>query len=89
MGAVPYRPPFVSECGRPAAPRDHAVFTGWVNVAGLPAISLPVALSASGLPIGVQFVAGFGADEFVLEFAESVAAAHPAPPIPTLDGAAA
>lgn len=33
-------------------------FTSWVNLAGLPAISLPLAQSASGLPIGVQLVAG-------------------------------
>eukprot|EP01037_Dinobryon_pediforme_P010665 gene10665-10737_t len=57
--------------GKIAAPRDHAVFTGWVNIAGLPAISLPVAQSASGLPIGVQFVGGFGADAAVLNFAEN------------------
>ena len=45
--------------GAPAGPRDHAIFTGWVNIAGVPAISLPVAVSRAGLPIGVQFVAGF------------------------------
>jgi aspartyl-tRNA(Asn)/glutamyl-tRNA(Gln) amidotransferase subunit A len=69
--------------GRPAGPRDHAAFTGWVNIAGLPAISLPVALSASGLPIGVQFTAGFGADAALLEFARGFAAKHPAPAGPS------
>jgi len=68
--------------GAPAGPRDHAVFTGWVNIAGLPAVSLPVAVSAAGLPIGVQFVAGFGADADLLGFAADVATAHPAPPLP-------
>jgi aspartyl-tRNA(Asn)/glutamyl-tRNA(Gln) amidotransferase subunit A len=72
--------------GRPAGPRDHAVFTGWVNVAGLPSISLPVALSASGLPIGVQFTAGFGADAALLEFARGFKLKHPAPTPPSLDG---
>lgn len=71
--------------GRPAGPRDHAVFTGWVNIAGIPAISLPVAVSASGLPIGVQFVAGFGADIALLDFARSFMRHHPAPRLPTLD----
>ena len=61
--------------GQAAGPRDHAAFTGWVNIAGLPAISLPVAVSASGLPIGVQFATGFGADAFLLAFARAFEAA--------------
>jgi Asp-tRNA(Asn)/Glu-tRNA(Gln) amidotransferase A subunit family amidase len=68
--------------GRPAGPRDHAVFTGWVNISGLPAMSLPVAISASGLPIGVQFAAGFGADLALLKFARSFAQRHPTPESP-------
>jgi len=40
-----------------------------VNLAGLPAISLPAGLSASGLPIGVQLVAGFGQDAGLLAYA--------------------
>jgi Asp-tRNA(Asn)/Glu-tRNA(Gln) amidotransferase A subunit family amidase len=67
--------------GRPAGPRDHAVFTGWVNIAGLPSISLPVALSAAGLPIGVQFTAGFGADAALLDFAGKAAQRFPSPPL--------
>ena len=71
--------------GRPAGPRDHAVFTGFVNIAGLPAISLPIAVSAAGLPIGIQLVAGFGADAGLLAFAHSFAERHPAPPLPRMD----
>ncbi|HTW29360.1 MAG TPA: amidase [Acetobacteraceae bacterium] len=70
--------------GRPAGPRDHAIFTGWVNIAGLPAISLPVARSAAGLPIGVQLVAGFGRDPALLAFAEALAETWPAPSLPSL-----
>ena len=70
--------------GRSAGPRDHAVFTGWVNIAGLPAISLPVAVSAAGLPIGVQFVAGFGCDAALLDFAGRLVQDHPAPALPEL-----
>ncbi len=74
--------------GQSAGPRDHAVFTGWVNIAGLPGISLPVAVSASRLPIGVQFVGGFGADATLLAFAQDFAAAHPAPALPDMEDAA-
>jgi hypothetical protein len=34
---------------------DYVPFTGVQNVTGQPAISLPLAWSKSGLPIGVQF----------------------------------
>jgi len=66
---------------RSAGPRDHAVFTGWVNIAGHPAINLPVAVSKAGLPIGVQFVAGFGADTSLLAFAHTFSRQFPPPPI--------
>ena len=69
---------------RPAGPRDHAVFTGWVNIAGLPAISLPVAVSQLGLPIGVQFVAGFAGDSALLAFAHEFSRKNPPPPLPVL-----
>jgi aspartyl-tRNA(Asn)/glutamyl-tRNA(Gln) amidotransferase subunit A len=71
--------------GQPAGPRDHAVFTGWVNIAGLPAISLPVGLSHSNLPIGAQFVAGFGSDLALLSFAREIAKRYPSPQCPMLD----
>lgn len=58
--------------GRPAGPRDHAIFTGWVTVARLPAISPPVALSEGGWPVGAQLVAGLGRDEELLAFAEAM-----------------
>jgi aspartyl-tRNA(Asn)/glutamyl-tRNA(Gln) amidotransferase subunit A len=72
--------------GRPAGPRDHAIFTGWVNIAGVPAISLPVAVSKSGLPIGVQFAAGFGADAALLGFARDFSQRNPPPPLPRMEG---
>ncbi|MCW6511250.1 amidase [Lichenifustis flavocetrariae] len=74
----PAEQPFPTEiAGQPAGPRDHAVFTGWVNLAGLPGVSLPVGVSQSGLPIGVQLVAGFGADAALLAFAGEVMARYP------------
>ena len=44
-------------------------FTAPFNVSGHPAISLPLGRSPSGLPIGIQFVAGFGQDVLLLELA--------------------
>jgi aspartyl-tRNA(Asn)/glutamyl-tRNA(Gln) amidotransferase subunit A len=72
--------------GQPAGPRDHAVFTGWVNSGGLPAISLPTALSASGLPIGVQLASGFASDDSLLAFAKRASQLSPPPPLPGFGG---
>ncbi|NEJ22077.1 amidase [Rhizobium leguminosarum] len=55
--------------GHPVGPRGHAIFTAFANVAGLPAISLPCRPSRSGLPIGFQLVAPFGADGLLLRMA--------------------
>jgi aspartyl-tRNA(Asn)/glutamyl-tRNA(Gln) amidotransferase subunit A len=68
--------------GRPAGPRDHAIFTGWVNISGIPAISLPIGISESGLPIGTQLSAGFGADDSLLAFAGEISRVIPLPPLP-------
>jgi aspartyl-tRNA(Asn)/glutamyl-tRNA(Gln) amidotransferase subunit A len=54
---------------QPVGPRGHAVFTPLANALGLPAISLPCAPSAQGLPIGFQLVARQGADAFLLSVA--------------------
>ena len=43
-------------------PPYHRAFTGIVNLAGLPGISIPADPSPDGLPIGFQLVAPFGAD---------------------------
>lgn len=44
----------------PAGPRETEMrtisFTSWVNIAGLPAISLPVHTAPNGLPVGAQLV---------------------------------
>ena len=42
------------------------VFTAPFNLSGLPAVSLPVHISASGLPIGVQVVAGAWREDLLI-----------------------
>ncbi|MBL8583861.1 MAG: amidase [Rhizobiaceae bacterium] len=46
-----------------------AVFTFPFNMSGLPAMSLPLGMSAAGLPIGVQFVGRYGDEATVLALA--------------------
>jgi len=55
--------------GQKVGRRGHAVYTGWVNVCGHPAINLPAAHSKSGLPIGFQLIGDFGADKMLFEVA--------------------
>jgi aspartyl-tRNA(Asn)/glutamyl-tRNA(Gln) amidotransferase subunit A len=54
--------------GQPVGPRGHAVFTAWMNVAGLPAATVPVAMSAQDGGIGLQLVAAHGRDRDLLAF---------------------
>ena len=74
--------------GKTAGPRDHAIFTGWVNIAGVPALIFRSACLAIGLPIGAQLVAAFGADDGLLAFARDVSRAVPPPPLPRTRGRA-
>ena len=56
--------------GQPVGPRGHAIYTGWVNAAGLPGLSLPTGMH-DGIPIGVQIVADWGQDAVLLDVADS------------------
>ena len=62
--------------GREVGPRGHAIFTGWVNAAGLPAIALPSEAVAGGLPTGFQLIGPAGADARLLNLAEAFAARY-------------
>ena len=78
-------PPVID--GKPVGPRGHAVYTGWVNVAGNPGLALPLGMSRSGLPIGGQFIGRFGSDAGLLAFGAAFEAAHgPAWAFPKLAG---
>ena len=63
--------------GKPVGPRGHAVFTAFANAGGLPGISIPCRPSRSGLPIAVQLVGPYGADELLLSLAAQYERAHP------------
>lgn len=55
----------------------HSPYTPAFNVAGLPAMSVPLAQSAGGLPIGIQFAADWGQDELLLRLAAQLEEAAP------------
>ena len=49
----------------------------WCNVTGQPSISLPLAVSAEGLPIGIQLVAAQGREDRLLSLAAQLECAMP------------
>ncbi|WP_328531674.1 amidase [Nocardioides sp. NBC_00368] len=61
--------------------RRHVAFTPLQNITGAPAISLPMALSEEGLPIGVQVSAAYGDERTLLELAYALEEQSPWPPI--------
>jgi amidase len=54
-----------------------ACFTALLNATGSPAISLPLAWSQDGLPIGVQLVAPLGREDVLIRVASQLEQAHP------------
>ena len=52
-------------------------FTNLFNATGQPAISLPLGQSSAGLPIGIQFAAGFGREDLLLRIAGAFEQAIP------------
>lgn len=56
---------------------NYAQFTGLNNIAGAPAISLPLATAQSGLPIGVMFSAKAGDEKTLLELSYEIEQAAP------------
>jgi aspartyl-tRNA(Asn)/glutamyl-tRNA(Gln) amidotransferase subunit A len=73
--------------GRPATPRAAGIFSGFVNVAGLPALSVPAEPLPDGTPVGIQLVGAFGGDLQLLSLARQFEIAAPwAHRWPTLGG---
>ena len=52
-------------------------FTKYQNISGAPAITLPLATCADGLPVGIQFAGKFGEDRKLLELAVELEQAAP------------
>jgi Asp-tRNA(Asn)/Glu-tRNA(Gln) amidotransferase A subunit family amidase len=52
--------------------RDNMRFSQWLNLAGFPGVSVPVAFSKEGLPLGVQVIGRPYEEELILEVAELI-----------------
>ncbi len=66
--------PFDTLWSRMLAYADH---TPWQNVAGVPAMSVPLSQSQQGLPIGSQFTAALGKEAMLFELAYELESASP------------
>ena len=56
---------------------DNIAYTPVFNASGMPAMSIPLSWSPTGLPIGSQFAAGLGKDGLLLALAYQLEAALP------------
>jgi aspartyl-tRNA(Asn)/glutamyl-tRNA(Gln) amidotransferase subunit A len=72
LATIPFPAPRVEEVLRLGS-ADHAALTRLSNLAGTPAVSVPGAWTADGLPIGCQLVARRGDDLIALEAAAIIA----------------
>lgn len=55
----------------------HGPFTAVFNASGCPAMSVPLGMTATGLPVGAHFGAGFGQDRLLLQLAAELERAAP------------
>jgi aspartyl-tRNA(Asn)/glutamyl-tRNA(Gln) amidotransferase subunit A len=61
-------------------PDNQGDFTCFANFSGCPAVTIPMGITADGLPIGLQFLGPPGSDLRLLELAQVCAAALDATP---------
>ena len=55
----------------------YSPFAPLANLTGMPAISIPFAVSSEGLPIGIQVMGPLGSEALLLELAAQVEALRP------------
>ena len=60
--------------GQPVGPRGHAIYTGWVNASGHPALAVPAGFDRAGLPIGCQLIGDLGTEDMLLRLAATLSA---------------
>jgi len=72
LGEIDYNDPGHTRASWIRSLLFYSPFTAVFNVTGQPAISLPLARDASGLPIGVQLVAGYGREDVLLRVASQL-----------------
>ena len=84
-----HEPPPIGHLGPDVDFRTHLIrllrytsFTPVQNVSGSPAMSLPLARTATGLPLGIQLAAAFGQEETLLALAYELEEAAPWPTRP-------
>lgn len=61
----------------PLAMYLNDIYTVTANLAGVPGISVPCGLSTSGLPIGMQFIAGYWNESILFRLAHAYQTARP------------
>jgi amidase len=57
--------------------RSMLQYTSQFNLTGQPAVSLPLHWTPAGLPVGVQFVGGFGREDVLIRLAAQIESAQP------------
>ena len=72
LGEIDYNDPGHTRASWIRSLLFYSPFTAVFNVTGQPAISLPLARDASGLPIGVQLVARYGREDVLLRVASQL-----------------
>ena len=70
-------PPRIGELDSPDKILALIPFTAQFNVTGQPAVSLPLAWSSAGLPIGVQLVAAYAGEDLLIRLASQLERAQP------------